>query len=91
MKVNKYLYGWKFYLDYGWGWEYELFEETRKGMIQSRKDYRENAPQYPIKISWGREPNPAFQEPEDPALDISTIDPNCCPDCYRAFMIETDG
>lgn len=25
-KVNKYLYGWKFYCHYGQGWEYECFE-----------------------------------------------------------------
>lgn len=56
-RVNKYLYGWKFYLDYGQGWEYEIFEATRVGMKTNRKAYRENCPQYPLKIVRGRELN----------------------------------
>ena len=58
--MNKYVYGWKFYVDYGQGWEYENFEETRKAMIENRRAYRENSP-YPLKISRGREPNPAYK------------------------------
>jgi hypothetical protein len=56
-RVNKFLYGWKFYLNYGQGWEYEIFEETFKGMKENRKAYRENC-DYPLKISRGRETNP---------------------------------
>lgn len=26
MKNNKFLYGWKIYVNYGFGWEYESFE-----------------------------------------------------------------
>ena len=26
--INKFLYGWKFYVNYGQGWEYEIFEVT---------------------------------------------------------------
>lgn len=63
-RVNKYLYGWKFYLNYGQGWEYEIFEETRAGMIENRKAYRENCPQYPLKIVRGREPNPEYKPTE---------------------------
>lgn len=55
---NKYLYGWKFYVNYGQGWEYELFEETREGMKVNRKAYQENC-SYPLKITRGREINPA--------------------------------
>jgi len=61
MKNNKYLYGWKFYCDYGQGWEYECFEETYQGMKENRKAYRENSP-YPLKITKGREANPHYRE-----------------------------
>jgi len=56
MKTNKFLYGWKFYVNYGQGWEYEIFEETRKGMVENRRAYQENCP-YPLRISRGRETN----------------------------------
>lgn len=58
-KVNKWIYGYKFYCNYGQGWEYETFEETREGMKENRKAYLENSP-YPLKITRGRELNPAF-------------------------------
>ena len=57
--MNKLLYGWKFYVDYGQGWEYEAFEETYAMMVENRKAYRENCP-YPLKIVQGRELNPAY-------------------------------
>jgi hypothetical protein len=60
-RINKYLYGWKFYLNYGQGWEYEIFEETYAGMKENRKAYRENCT-YPLRISRGRELNPAYQQ-----------------------------
>jgi len=60
-RVNKYLYGWKIYVDYGNGWEYECFETTYRGMKENRKTYRENCP-YLIKITQGRETNPDYQE-----------------------------
>lgn len=62
-RTNKYLYGWKFYVHYGQGWEYELFEETPEGMKENRKAYRENCP-YPLRISRGRESNPEYQQAE---------------------------
>ena len=52
-KKNKYLYGWKFYVNYGQGWEYETFETTYKGMVKNRKAYQENC-FYPLKITNGR-------------------------------------
>jgi len=60
-KINKYMYGWKFYIYYGpeYGWEYEIFEETFKGMKENKKAYLENCP-YPLKISKGRELNPTW-------------------------------
>ena len=54
---NKWLYGWKFYVHYGQGWEYEIFEETREQMRENARLYRENCP-YPLKITRGRELNP---------------------------------
>jgi hypothetical protein len=46
---------WRFYLNYGQGWEHETTEYTRAAMRENRKAYRENAPQYPLKIKFGRE------------------------------------
>ncbi len=60
-KVNKWIYGWKLYIDYGQGWEYELFEESLREIKQRSKEYRENAPMYPRKVSAGRELNPAYK------------------------------
>ena len=59
-RPNKYLYGWKFYCDYGQGWEYEGFELTYKAMKENRKAYRESSP-YPLKITQGRELNPEWE------------------------------
>ena len=60
MKQNKYLYGWKFYVNYGGGWEYEVFESTRKGMLENKKAYLKDC-SYPVKISRGRELNNQFR------------------------------
>ncbi len=59
-RITKWLYGWKFYCNYGEGWEYECFELTRTEMKENRKAYRENSP-YPLKISRGREINPDYK------------------------------
>lgn len=61
-KVNKWIYGWKLYVNYGYGdgWEYETFECTRADYKANRKAYRENCP-YPQRWSRGRELNPDFQ------------------------------
>jgi hypothetical protein len=55
-KKNKYIYGWKLWVNYGQGWEYEIFEETRQGYIENRKAYRENCT-YPQKWTRARELN----------------------------------
>lgn len=55
-KVNKYLYGLKFYVNYGQGWEYENCEVSRKMMLENKGHYLRNCP-YPLKISRGRELN----------------------------------
>lgn len=46
---------WRFYLNYGQGWEHEITEYSREAMQVNRKAYRENAPQYPLRIVKGRE------------------------------------
>jgi hypothetical protein len=46
---------WRFYLNYGQGWEHEITEETRAAMLANLKAYRENCPQYPLKIVKVRE------------------------------------
>lgn len=59
-KPTKYIYGFKLFVNYGQGWEYEIFEESRKEILTRVKEYRENCPQYPVKFSKGREPNPEY-------------------------------
>lgn len=59
-KNNKFLYGWKLYVNYGQGWEYEIFEETFKGYKENKKAYAENCT-YPQKWSRGRETNPNYK------------------------------
>jgi hypothetical protein len=56
MKPNKYLYGWKIYVNYGQGWEYEVFETSWRETRDRLREYRANC-QYPIKASRGRELN----------------------------------
>ena len=45
---------WRFYCDYGQGWEHEITEYTRKEMKENKKAYLENSP-YPLKVVFGRE------------------------------------
>ena len=59
-RTNKWLYGWKLYVNYGSGWEYETFEATFKEYKENRKAYRDNCP-YPQKWSRGRELNPTWE------------------------------
>lgn len=58
-RINKYLYGWKLYVNYGQGWEYETFEETWKGYKENKREYQINCP-YPQKWTYGREENPDY-------------------------------
>ena len=61
VKNNKYLYGWRFSVNYGQGYEYECFELTFKEMRVQRKAYLENC-NYPLRITRGRELNPHYKE-----------------------------
>lgn len=56
LRKNKWLYGWKLYVNYGHGWEYETFEETFEGFKVNKKAYLENCP-YPQRWCRGRELN----------------------------------
>ena len=61
MKTNKYIYGYKLYVNYGQGWEYEVFEEKLSEIKARAKEYRENCP-YPVKWNAGRETNPNYNQ-----------------------------
>jgi hypothetical protein len=60
-RINKFLYGWKLYVNYGQGWEYETFEDNFKSYKENKRLYRENCP-YPQKWKEGRETNPYYKE-----------------------------
>ena len=58
--MNKYIYGYALYVNYGQGWEYEVFEETWKEIKQRQREYNENC-NYPTKIGKRREPNTDYK------------------------------
>lgn len=45
---------WRFYVNYGQGWEHEATELSRADMKENRKAYRENCI-YPLRIVRGRD------------------------------------
>lgn len=45
---------WRFYCNYGQGWEHEITEYTREEMKVNKKAYEQNSP-YSLKIVKGRE------------------------------------
>lgn len=49
---------WELRVNYGFGhgWETECSEPTRAQAMQRRREYRENAPQWPTKVVKVREP-----------------------------------
>lgn len=46
--------GWRIYVNYGNGWEYEVWEDTWAKAKEQLAVYRENCPQYPVKSRRGR-------------------------------------
>jgi len=52
-KHNKYIYGWKLYVDYGQGWEWETFECTYRNYRENKKHYELNC-RHPQKWVKGR-------------------------------------
>lgn len=45
---------WRFYLNYGQGWEHEITEYTRETMKENMRAYQDNCA-YPLRIVFGRE------------------------------------
>ena len=43
----------RLFVDYGQGWEHELDEFSLREIRQRQKEYRENCPQYPTRVSRG--------------------------------------
>jgi hypothetical protein len=60
-RINKFIYLWKLSVNYGQGYEYEIGELSFKEIKQRAKEYRENCPQYPIRVTHGRELNPEYK------------------------------
>jgi hypothetical protein len=42
---------WRLWLNYGQGWEHEISEDTGREVRQRAKEYAENCPEYPRKIT----------------------------------------
>lgn len=55
MYIRKTRNCWRFFVNYGQGWEHEITEYSRDAMKENRKAYRENCA-YPLRIVFGREP-----------------------------------
>lgn len=60
-RINRFVYGWRLSVDYGQGWEEEVFETDHKSYIENKRLYQENCP-YPQKWVRGREPNPEYKD-----------------------------
>lgn len=50
MYVRKTVDTWVLEGNYGFGWEYILTEYTRKEGVERLREYRENQPQYPVRL-----------------------------------------
>lgn len=60
MKAKKYLYVWKLWVNYGYGWEHETTELSRNDYKENRKAYRENC-KHPQRWTRARELNEVKQ------------------------------
>ena len=38
------------HIDYGQGWEHEISEDTRAEIKARVREYRDNCPQYPVRV-----------------------------------------
>jgi hypothetical protein len=45
---------WRFFCNYGQGWEHEITEYSRDAMKENKRAYLENSP-YPLRVTFGRE------------------------------------
>ena len=55
MRARKTRDTWEIHVHYGQCWEHECTEMSRADAIAQRRTYRENVPQYPVKIVKRRE------------------------------------
>ena len=55
MYVRKTVDAWVLEGNYGCGWEYLLTEYTKKEGMERLREYRENQPQYPVRLIKKRE------------------------------------
>ena len=53
--VRKTVDCWRLFVNYGQGWEYEGTDYSLREARQTLKSHRENCPQYPARIVFGRE------------------------------------
>lgn len=58
---NKFYYGFNICQRTSQGWEVVNFETTYRAARRSLKEYQDNQPEYPARMSYGRHPNPAHQ------------------------------
>lgn len=42
---------WRLHINYGLGWEYEVSEDSGTEIRKRRREYRENCPEYPRRIT----------------------------------------
>lgn len=64
-KVNKYLYGWNIYTNYGYGWDFECFYDRKldysfSEILEDAKQYRAAGAR--VKICRTRIPNPDYNK-----------------------------
>ena len=99
MKINKFIYGWKLYVNYGSGWEYETFEDTYESYKANKKAYAENC-NYPQKWTRSREINSAYSEnlkcEHCNKIDSSTrfesyTESNVCDSCLNKIKLDDAG
>ncbi len=50
-RVRKTIDEWRLHVDYGQGFEHEVSEATWREARERRREYRENCPQYPCKLT----------------------------------------
>lgn len=50
MKTRKTRDEWQLWVHYGQGWEHEISEDSWREMRDRLREYRENCPQYPVKV-----------------------------------------
>lgn len=55
---------WHVLVNYGQGWEHELTEASYREACEQRRTYRENCPQYLVKIKRKRERVPMWKTPK---------------------------